>query len=231
MSPLEGRSFAAGGILLLAVSVIRFGVEQGQAAAPLVGERGDELSVLLAESREVQEEAERRSKPLAAAERLDPNRSGEEDLDRLPGIGPVVAEAWIRERVESGGFSAVGDLLRVPGIGPATLKKIEADLDFSAGIPPDLWRSSPKARGRGGGPDRSGGLVGAREVPPKRVDINRASVQELQALPGIGPVLAERIVRSRSEDGPFRVAADLLRVSGIGPAVFARLESQVSVGG
>ena len=231
MSPLEGRSFATGGILLLVISLIRFGLEQGGTSAPLVGERGDQLSGLLVESMEVLEEAERRSKPLAEGEQLDPNRSGEEDLDRLPGIGPVVAEAWIRERVEGGGFSAAEDLLRVPGIGQATLEKIKARLDFSEGIPPDLWRSASKARGRGGGPERSGGPAGTGEAASQTVDVNRASIQELQALPGIGPVLAERIVQSRAEDGPFRVARDLLRVSGIGPAILARLESQVWFGG
>ncbi|MFQ5898862.1 MAG: ComEA family DNA-binding protein [Candidatus Methylomirabilia bacterium] len=49
-----------------------------------------------------------------------------------------------------------------------------------------------------------------------RLDLNRASVAELQRLPGIGPILARRIVETRQRDGPFRDAEDLRRVPGIG---------------
>ena len=51
-----------------------------------------------------------------------------------------------------------------------------------------------------------------------RVDLNSASVVDLQRLPGIGPVAAQRIVDERSAGGPFRSVEDLVRVPGIGPA-------------
>ena len=50
-----------------------------------------------------------------------------------------------------------------------------------------------------------------------QVDLNRADVRELSLLPGIGPVLARRIVRHRDRHGPFRQLDDLADVSGIGP--------------
>jgi competence protein ComEA len=56
------------------------------------------------------------------------------------------------------------------------------------------------------------------------VNVNRADAADLEALPGIGAVLAERIVADRAANGPFAALADLERVSGIGPAVVARLE-------
>jgi competence protein ComEA len=56
------------------------------------------------------------------------------------------------------------------------------------------------------------------------VNVNRADAADLEALPGIGAVLAERIVADRAANGPFGVLADLERVSGIGPALIARLE-------
>jgi competence protein ComEA len=46
--------------------------------------------------------------------------------------------------------------------------------------------------------------------------INRARVDELELLPGVGPSLAKRIVEARDRDGPFRSATDLARVKGIG---------------
>lgn len=52
---------------------------------------------------------------------------------------------------------------------------------------------------------------------PMRVDINHASAEELDAVPGIGPALAQRIVAYRRANGPFARVEDLTRVPGIGP--------------
>ncbi len=49
------------------------------------------------------------------------------------------------------------------------------------------------------------------------VDVNRAGSAELALLPGIGPTLAERIIRSRQQEGPFSSPEQLQRVTGIGP--------------
>ena len=62
------------------------------------------------------------------------------------------------------------------------------------------------------------------------VDLNHATRSQLIDLPGIGPALAERIIRSREKDGPFGSVADLERISGIGPAKLARLRHLVTVG-
>ena len=61
------------------------------------------------------------------------------------------------------------------------------------------------------------------------VDINRGSVEELQRLPGIGPVLAERVVRYRRENGKFATVRDMQQVKGIGVKRFAHLEPYVYV--
>jgi competence protein ComEA len=52
---------------------------------------------------------------------------------------------------------------------------------------------------------------------PGKLNVNLASAEELERLPGIGPALAARIVAHREAHGPFRTVDDLLRVSGIGP--------------
>ena len=59
----------------------------------------------------------------------------------------------------------------------------------------------------------------------KPVNINTAGVSELDGLPGIGPVLAQRIVDWRTENGPFQTAEDLLQVEGISPATLENLQS------
>ncbi len=60
------------------------------------------------------------------------------------------------------------------------------------------------------------------------VNVNEADWPELSQLPGIGPVLAQRIVASRAQDGPFRSVDDLRRVQGIGPITIERLRPHVA---
>lgn len=71
-----------------------------------------------------------------------------------------------------------------------------------------------------GGP--SGGAGGL-------VAVNRATAAELEALPGVGPVLAERIVAYRAENGPFSAVEDLLSVPGIGEAKLAALRDLITI--
>lgn len=61
------------------------------------------------------------------------------------------------------------------------------------------------------------------------VDLNAATVAELEALPGIGPVLAQRIVQWRVDNGPFTAVEVLSEVSGIGDALMAQLRPLVRV--
>lgn len=61
------------------------------------------------------------------------------------------------------------------------------------------------------------------------VNVNEADWPELSQLPGIGPVLAQRIVASREQDGPFRSVDDLRRVRGIGPITIERLRPHIAV--
>ena len=61
------------------------------------------------------------------------------------------------------------------------------------------------------------------------VNINRASVAELDALPGVGPSTAQAIVDYRSANGPFSSPEDLLNVKGIGPAKFEAMRKLVGV--
>lgn len=61
------------------------------------------------------------------------------------------------------------------------------------------------------------------------VHLNTAGVEELERLPGVGPVLAERILTHRDEMGPFETVEDLLEVSGIGEAKLASIRDLVAV--
>jgi competence ComEA-like helix-hairpin-helix protein len=69
-----------------------------------------------------------------------------------------------------------------------------------------------------------------RTPPTQPVDVNRASEDELRGLPGIGSVLAARIVEARERDGPFAALDDLRRVRGMGRAKLERLAASIALG-
>jgi competence protein ComEA len=64
-----------------------------------------------------------------------------------------------------------------------------------------------------------------------QLDVNHASVVQLQQLPGVGPGLAARVVQSRESEGPFESVDALDRVSGIGPARVEQVRPYVLAGG
>ena len=92
--------------------------------------------------------------------------------------------------------------------------------------PPLRERPSVAAAGLPAG-GQAGAPVTAAAGP---MDLNSASAAELDALPGIGPVLAGRIVDHRERHGVFLGVEDLLAVRGIGPRLFERLRPLVMAG-
>jgi competence protein ComEA len=63
----------------------------------------------------------------------------------------------------------------------------------------------------------------------KVVNINQAGAEELLAVRGIGPSIAERIIKYRNENGPFKQVEDLGNVRGIGQAKLEKMRSQISI--
>lgn len=74
------------------------------------------------------------------------------------------------------------------------------------------------------------GAATASGAAAGRLDLNAATAVQLEALPGIGAVLAQRIVDYRTQHGPFRAVRDLLDVPGIGDAKYASLADGIAVG-
>ena len=74
----------------------------------------------------------------------------------------------------------------------------------------------------GAGISRGAGIGG-------KLNLNRATVNELDGLPGVGPVLAKRIVEYRNSNGNFSSIDELQKVSGIGPAKYGELQNFVTV--
>ena len=73
----------------------------------------------------------------------------------------------------------------------------------------------------------SSGQRVSKKTPSGPININRATARQLDALDGIGPVIAARIVEYRKINGSFLSVDDLQKVSGIGAAKFAQIKSKV----
>jgi competence protein ComEA len=95
------------------------------------------------------------------------------------------------------------------------------------------WSGGAGAKAAGGQSAVAGGGTAAGPAgavhPGALLDLNSAGTDALQRLPGIGPVLAERIVSHRQAHGRYATVDDLLAVSGIGPHKLADLRHLVTV--
>jgi competence protein ComEA len=146
----------------------------------------------------------------AASAAVDLNRASASELDALPGLGPVKAQAIVQWRGEHGPCRALEDLLEVPGVGAATIGMLRGRAYCGAG------------RGSTGSASAEG-VSAAPIARPLHVDVNRATADQLAELPGLTPERAQAIVAERTRNGPFASCADLVRVPGIGPATVANL--------
>jgi len=86
------------------------------------------------------------------------------------------------------------------------------------------------APGRAASPPPARGDASAKSVPSAPVDVNTASAAELQAIPGIGKALAQRIIEFREKNGPFDQVDDLVKVRGIGEKSIVRLKPYLTAG-
>lgn len=182
----------------------------GEGQAPIGAARG-----LAAEERI-------RTQPLREGERIDPNSATLIELQRLPRVGPALAARIVAHRETNGPFRSLADFDAVPGIGPALIASLTPLLTLPASGPADIPA-----------PSRGPPSVGSLSPPSTgdgRLHVNRATAEELEALPGVGPAIARRIVEWRTANGPFRTPSDLEKVPGIGPRLRERLEPRVYFG-
>jgi competence protein ComEA len=143
---------------------------------------------------------------------------------RAPGVVSLRADARVVDAIRAaGGPSAGADLVRL------NLAAKVADGARVAvprlGEPPPAVDPSAVTGGATPG-DATAGASGAAAGP---INVNTATADELEALPGIGPTLAAAIVQERDRNGPFRSVDELTRVPGIGEGRLAQLHDLVTV--
>ncbi|HEX2038450.1 MAG TPA: helix-hairpin-helix domain-containing protein [Acidimicrobiales bacterium] len=122
--------------------------------------------------------------------------------DALAAVGGPAPDADL-DRVNLAARIADGERLHVPRRGEVVHEEL-------------------RAGGQG-----AGSAAAEARAPP--LDLNAATVEQLDSLPGIGPATAQAIVDHRARHGPFRSVAQLLQVKGIGEAKLAALRPKVRV--
>jgi competence protein ComEA len=73
-------------------------------------------------------------------------------------------------------------------------------------------------------------LLANKKPPPAPVNLNTATSEELQLVPGIGPVTAEKILQMRKSYGAFKSVDDLTAIRGIGPKRLEKMRKYLTVG-
>lgn len=153
---------------------------------------------------------------------------------RKPGVVTLRAGSRVQDAV-----AAAGGALPTADLAAVNLARVVADgeqiqvpkpgqaMSPPAGAGgPAVGGSAPVAPGSGMG---GGGGAASGATPGAVINLNSADVTGLDALPGVGPVLAGRIIDWRTQNGRFSSVEELGEVSGIGPKVLARLRPLVTV--
>jgi competence protein ComEA len=137
-------------------------------------------------------------------------------------VFPVYVSGWVTAPgvVEMTGGAIVADAVAAAGgaLEGALLDEINLARPLVEGDHVQIPGPGDSLASTGGG-ERDDGLV----------SLNQADATELEDLPGVGPVLADRIVAHREANGPFGTVEDLLEVPGIGEAKLAAMRDSIAV--
>ncbi len=169
---------------------------------------------------------------LAAAERyalgleFDINRASAPELALIPGIGEAFAKRIVAYRRTNGDFTSEDQLRAVPGLGKDKARTIARYVSFGGAFTEDREARDAAYSDADGGTKPPGRIEKLTKGDPP-IDINRAGVEDLMRIPGVGEVTAGRIVECRENDGPFETVADLERVVGIGKVKAQRIGEYV----
>jgi len=158
----------------------------------------------------------------APGDKVNLNSADQAALEALPGIGPAHAKAIIAGRP----YKSVDDLEKVKGLGQARIDALKRLVTTSAPAPPAAAAGKAAAARRTAAKSASPSTKDMPKLQPgEKVNLNTASRDELDALPGIGPVKAQAIIEAR----PFKTIEDVMKVKGIKEGEFAKIKDLITV--
>jgi competence protein ComEA len=185
--------------------------------------------------------------------KVDVNSADVETLQTLPGIGPTIADRIVEGRP----YKNVDDLAKVKGLSKSKVDAIQDKIKFGTGTlttKKSTTKSSKKtttpetsATDTSGSPkakasksttatESSGsktvsptGSSSGKLAPGQTVNINTATAEQLDVLPGIGPTKAQAIIDYRNEHGRFTSIEDIQNVKGIKEGEFSKIKDHIRV--
>jgi competence protein ComEA len=151
--------------------------------------------------------------------------TGSRAMDALNAAGGPAGNADL-DQVNLAARVADEDHLAVPKVGDTPVPG-SANGEPATSVP---GAATPSRVARPTAPSKPATSTKQKPALNGKININSASAQDLEALPGIGPSLAQRIVTFRQQNGPFGTIDDLKLVPGIKDALFSKVRAYITAG-
>ncbi|MFK7920485.1 MAG: helix-hairpin-helix domain-containing protein [Bacteroidia bacterium] len=152
------------------------------------------------------------------------NQADKATWDSLPGIGAKLSDRIVRYRRTRGGFESIDDLQKVYGLKAETFARIQANLWMETSIVLRPQRKAHYAKRKSKSPYQKTRYRNRKTTQTAIIDLNQADSTQLDALPGIGPTLANRILKYRKILGYYYHVDQLRSVYGLNEENFQRMK-------
>lgn len=160
--------------------------------------------------------------PQPPAEKININTANLEELDQITGVGSAIAQRIVDYRQNVSLFYYVEDLKNVDGIGDVNFEKMRDEITVGDVVAPTP--TPPPAPTPTPSPSPP-----PQEPETEKININTASIEELDQITGVGPAIAKNIIDYRTEHGPFQSIEEIKSVNGIADAKFEGMKDEITI--
>lgn len=150
---------------------------------------------------------------------VDLNSASQKELESLPGVGPATAKKIIANRP----YKSVDELSKA-GLSRKAVDKLKPMVTVGAApATPSAATQTPAAKAPASG--KAAAVKPSALKPGEKININTASKEQLEALPGIGPARAQGIIDGR----PYKAPEDIMKVKGIKQGIYNKIKDNITV--